>query len=65
MDFSQVSTEEMMIASADSFACNYESINRMFDRITAPIPEEEQKENIRLFFGDKGKPLAWLREFNR
>lgn len=30
-----------------------------------PISEEEQKENIRLFFGNRGKPLAWLRELNR
>ena len=64
VDFSQVSTEEMMIASADSFACDYESINRMFERITTQIQEEEQKENIRLFFGNRGKPLAWLREIN-
>lgn len=64
MDFSQVSAEEMMIASADSFACDYESINRMFERITTPISEEEQKENLRLFFGNRGKPLAWLREVN-
>ena len=64
VDFSQVSTEEMMIASADSFACDYESINRMFERITTPISEEEQKENIRSFFGNRGKPLAWLREVN-
>ena len=65
MDFSQVSAEEMMIASADSFACDYESINRMFERITTPISEEEQKESIRLFFGNKGKPLVWLREVIR
>ena len=64
VDFSQVSPEEMMIASADSFACDYKSINRMFERITTPISEEEQKESIRLFFGNKGKPLAWLREAN-
>lgn len=43
----------------------YESINRMFERIMTPISEEEQKENIRLFFGNRGKPLVWLREANR
>ena len=42
----------------------YESINRMFERITTQIQEKEQKENIRLFFGNRGKPLAWLREIN-
>lgn len=62
VDFSQVSAEEMIVASADSFACDYESINRMFERITTSIPEEEQKENIRIFFGSRGKPLTWLRE---
>ena len=43
VDFSQVSAEEMIVASADSFACDYESINRMFDRITMPISKDEQK----------------------
>ena len=42
----------------------YESINRMFERITTQFLEKEQKENIRLFFGNRGKPLAWLREIN-
>ena len=42
----------------------YESINRMFERITTQIQEKEQKENIRLVFGNRGKPLAWLREIN-
>lgn len=42
----------------------YESINRMLERITTQIQEKEQKENIRLFFGNRGKPLAWLREIN-
>lgn len=65
VDFSRVSTEEMLVASADSFACDYESINRMFERITTPISEEDQKNNIRLFFGDRSKPMAWLRETNR
>lgn len=62
VDFSTVSAEEMMAASADSFACDYDSIHRMFERITTPIPEEEQRERIRFFFGERGKPLAWLRE---
>ena len=55
VDFSQVSAEEMIVASADSFACDYDSINRMFDRITTPIPKEEQNDNIRFFFGVRSK----------
>lgn len=51
VDFSQVSAEEMIIVSADSFACKYDSINRMFERISSPISQEEQKINIQFFLG--------------
>lgn len=61
VDFSQVSAEEMIIASADSFACDYESINRMFEQITVPISKEEQKQNIQFFFGTRSKLLFLLK----
>ena len=60
VDFSQISAEEMIIASADSFACEYESINRMFEKITTPISKEEQKQNIQFFFGTRSKLLSLL-----
>lgn len=62
VDFSQVTAEEMIIASADSFACDYESINRMFDRITTPISNEEQKQNIQYFFGARSKLLSFIKD---
>ena len=62
VDFSQVTAEEMIAASADSFACDYESINRMFDRITTPISNEEQKQNIQYFFGTRSKLLSLLKD---
>lgn len=37
VDFSDVTPEEMIIASAESFACDYEKINSMFERITHRI----------------------------
>ena len=55
LDFSQVSPREMIVASADSFACDYESINTMFDRIASPITAEEQEWAIRFFLGSKAK----------
>ena len=61
VDFSQVSAEEMIIASADSFACDYESINRMFEQITVPISKEKQKQNIQFFFGTRSKLLFLLK----
>lgn len=43
VDFSKVTAREMLIASAESFACNYDLINEMFNRITTPISKDEQK----------------------
>ena len=37
IDFSNVSAKEMIIASAESFACEYDKINEMFDRITTKL----------------------------
>lgn len=34
VDFSEVSGREMVVASAESFACNYASMNALFTRIT-------------------------------
>lgn len=34
VDFSSVTPREMIEASAESFACKYEKINSMFERIT-------------------------------
>lgn len=57
VDFSQVAAEEMLIVSADSFACDYESIYKMFEKITSPIAKEEQEENIRFFFGGRSNQI--------
>lgn len=57
VDFSQITAEEMLIASADSFACNYESIYKMFEKITSPISKEEQGENIHFFFGGRSNQI--------
>ena len=37
VDFTSVTPEEMIRVSADSFACEYDSINAMFERITHKI----------------------------
>lgn len=60
VDFSQITAEEMLVASADSFACDYDSINKMFDKITSPISKEEQEENIRFFFGARSNQMKWF-----
>ncbi len=60
VDFSQVTAEEMLVASADSFTCDYASIYKMFDKITLPISKEEQKENIRFFFGGRSQQMKWF-----
>ena len=37
VDFSDVSDNEMIVASAEAFACEYEKINAMFEKITQKI----------------------------
>ncbi len=37
VDFSTVTPEEMIVASAEAFACEYEKINDMFERITTKL----------------------------
>ncbi len=37
VDFSNVTPQEMIVASAESFACDYEKINSMFEKITHKI----------------------------
>ena len=37
VDFSSVTPEEMIVASAESFACEYDKINAMFERITTKL----------------------------
>lgn len=60
VDFSDVSPREMIEASADSFVCEYGSIYEMFDRITTPIPKEEQVRAVRHFFGAKSEQMRWI-----
>ncbi len=61
VDFSLVSAEEMIAASADSFACDYNSIHKMLERITTPISTDEQRMNIQFFFGKRSKQATWMR----
>lgn len=61
VDFSLVSAEEMIVASADSFACDYNSIHKMFERITTPISTDEQRMYIQFFFGKRSKQTTWMR----
>ena len=37
VDFSQVTSDEMIRASAEAFACQYDSMNQLFQRITRKV----------------------------
>ena len=60
VDFSDVTPEEMIAASAESFACEYDKINTMFERITVPIAKDEQIKHIQYFFGKNSPVLQWV-----
>lgn len=42
VDFSQVSAEEMISASERAFACDYEQMDILFQRITTPLDRQEE-----------------------
>jgi cell filamentation protein len=45
VDFSQVSAQEMIEASAESFACDYTKMDKIFLRITEPVQEITYEQN--------------------
>ena len=60
VDFSDVSAQEMIVASAESFAKKYDKLEALFERITEPIPEETQQNAISLFFGPRSMAMRWF-----
>ena len=64
MDFSDVTAHEMIVASAESFACNYDKINALFERITNPISEEDQRAAISVFFGSRSQRMKLFEDIN-
>ena len=64
VNFSDVTAQEMIVASADSFACDYDKINSMFERITTPISEEEQRDAISFFFGPRSQQMRLFEDIN-
>lgn len=62
VDFSGVSAEEMIVASAESFAKKYEKLDALFERITKPVPEETQRNAVSLFFGPRSMVMRWFQK---
>jgi len=54
IDFSEISSQEMIDASVDSFVCNYIKMENIFKKIIEPISEDEQKEFINLISPTSG-----------
>lgn len=54
VSFAEVSQREMIIASAESFACDYTSINEMFRNITKPTSHDEQRTFLHAMTGERG-----------
>ncbi len=58
VDFSDVTPEEMVHASADAFATDYRKLNAMFRRICTPLPHEKQAQSIAFFLGSRSPQMA-------
>ncbi|MBR5090317.1 MAG: Fic family protein [Ruminiclostridium sp.] len=61
VDFSGVSADEMIRASADAFAQDYGRLNEMFERICTPISRSEQEKAVGTFFGVRSAQLRMLK----
>lgn len=57
VDFSEVSSDEMIMASADAFARDYDKLNDMLKRICSPISNIEQEQAIGFFFGVRSQEM--------
>ena len=57
IDYSEISPREMIIASAEAFNCQYDKMEDIFKRSVYPLSEQEQEDNIRLFFGNDGNEM--------
>ena len=51
VDFSDVSANEMIEASAEAYAKHYDKMVNLFKRISTPISKEKQVASITFFFG--------------
>ena len=62
VDFSDVTADEMIRASADAFAKDYGRLNGMFARICTPITVSEQRKAIGTFFGVRSVQMKMLKD---
>ena len=60
VDFSDVTNEEMIVASADAFEMKYGKLNSLFERITNKISTDEQKDTIKYFFGINSPEMKYF-----
>lgn len=47
IDFSNITSHDMIEASADAFNCNYSKMTAIFEKITTPVSTDEQLQHIR------------------
>ena len=63
VDFSEISAEEMIEASVDSFLKNYEKMDRIFEKITKPISTKEQENFINLIIAKNSEIRNIYKEY--
>ncbi|MCI1966941.1 MAG: Fic family protein [Oscillospiraceae bacterium] len=56
VDFTDVTGSEMIEASAQAFDCDYRKLTELFQKITAPISEQEQEQFIKQIL-EKSSPI--------
>lgn len=46
LDFSKITPREMIIASAESFACKYSKMDAIFQKVISPLPSKVQEVSL-------------------
>lgn len=64
IDFSDITPQEMIVASAEAFNCQYEKMENIFQKSVYQLTQETQERYIQLFFGDESEEMQLFHDKN-
>lgn len=64
IDFSEITPQEMIVASAEAFNCQYEKMENIFQKSVYQLTQETQERYIQLFFGDESEEMQLFHDID-
>lgn len=64
IDFSEITPQEMIVASAEAFNCQYDKMENIFQKSVYQLTEDTQERYIQLFFGDESEEMQLFHDKN-